>query len=153
MESEKDGITGREDDKLGGQQVQTHEILGSQQTVLGFFGRVSHPELGVGTGQRQTRAKHGVLHLRPREARHAFRSANDLTEVETKAKAFAVGVLSLVEQEEAMRGEVKDSGRPASSLEPALQSRGVEPGGHTEACGDSLALGPCPREAVEVVGV
>ena len=93
----------------------------------------------------------GFSIIGPDSRRQAVLRAGELPEVETEAPALAVEVALLVGQEEAVGGQVEDSGRAASRLEPALQGRGVEPGGYAEQGGDPLALGPRPRQPMEMV--
>jgi hypothetical protein len=80
------GLAGRQHDQLGGQEVQPGDILGGQQTILGLLGRIASLEPGVGPGQRQSRAEHGVLHHQAGQPAHTGTLAGEPDRVDAQAR-------------------------------------------------------------------
>jgi hypothetical protein len=123
--------------------------LAREQTVPGLLGQFATIEPRVGTGQRQSRAEHGVLHERSREPGSVVIRFGALSKVESDARDL-IAVALLIGQEETVSSQVQDARRAAGCFEPAYQSSRAQPGRDTQETGDPTALGPRPREPVEV---
>ncbi len=117
------GLAGREHHEVRRLQIEARDIRRGEQAVLGFQGRMSALEPGIGSGQREPGAEQRVLELRLRHASHTHPHRPD--------PRLTARIALLVGQEEAVGGEVQDA-RRAARLESRFERRPCQPGPHAK---------------------